>query len=90
MIQAALERGWWIVAVLVLVSSLLTMVYVWRVIEVAYFRSPADDAPAIAEAPATMLVPVWLLAAANVYFGINPGQTVGAAQRAAALLLGGA
>ena len=90
LVQGALEKGWWPVAGLVLASSLLAMIYIWRVVEVAYFHSPADDAPAIAEAPITMLVPVWLLAGANVYFGINPGLTVGAAQRAAALLLGGA
>ena len=89
LIQAALEKGWWLVAVLVLLSSLLAMVYVWRVVEVAYFRSPAADAPAIGEAPAAMLVPVWLLAAANVYFGINPGLTVATARGAAGLLLGG-
>ena len=89
LIQAALETGWWLVAVLVLLSSLLAMVYVWRVVEVAYFRSPAADAPAIGEAPAAMLVPVWLLAAANVYFGINPGLTVATARGAAGLLLGG-
>ncbi len=36
-----------------------------------------------------MLVPIWLLAAANIYFGIDTELTVGLAERAAnALLLG--
>ncbi|MHA1569871.1 MAG: monovalent cation/H+ antiporter subunit D family protein [Alphaproteobacteria bacterium] len=89
LIQAALERGWWMVAALVLLSSLLAVVYVWRIVEVAYFRAPADDMLQIREAPLTMLVPVWLLAGGSVYFGINPAQTVAAAQSAAAVLLGG-
>ncbi len=88
LIQAALEKGWWLVAVLILLSSLLAMIYVWRIIEVAYFRAPGDDVLQIREAPVMMLIPVWILAAGNVYFGINAQQTIGAAQSAAAVLLG--
>ena len=37
LVQAALEQGLWPVAVVVLVGSLLAVVYVWKVVEVAYF-----------------------------------------------------
>ena len=41
LVLAALEQGaWWLEFVIVL-SSLLAVVYVWRVVEVAYFRAPA-------------------------------------------------
>jgi len=89
LIQAALERGWWLVAALILLSSLLAVIYVWRVVEVAYFQAPSDDMLQLREAPAVMVVPVWVLAGANVYFGVNPQQTIRAAQSAAAALLGG-
>ena len=46
LIKAALELGWWPVAALVLLSSLLAVVYVWRVVEVAYFDG---DEPQAAE-----------------------------------------
>jgi multicomponent Na+:H+ antiporter subunit D len=35
-----------------------------------------------------MLVPVWILIAANIYFGIDTDLTVDIANRAAAVLLG--
>ncbi len=90
LVLAALERGgwWWLVAVLVLMGSLLSVVYVWRVVAAAYFRAPPKGATAMAEAPASMLIPTWALIAANVYFGIDTDLTVGVAGRAAAALLG--
>ena len=88
LINAAWERGWWPVAMLVLASSLLALVYVWRVIEVAYFEKPAEDAPAIREAPLSMLLPTWVLIGASIYFGLWTSLPVGAARRAAETLLG--
>src|SRR3546814_2422471 len=54
---AALEQGqWWLVG-LIVASSLVTMVYVGRVVEVAYFREPGEKAARLREAPASMRVP---------------------------------
>jgi multicomponent Na+:H+ antiporter subunit D len=90
LVQAALESGWWPVAVFILVGSLLAVVYVWRVVEVAYFRAPRDGAAAVvAEAPASMLAPLWLLAGASLYFGVDATRTVAVAERAAEALLTG-
>jgi multicomponent Na+:H+ antiporter subunit D len=88
LVAAALEAGLWPVAVLILLSSLLAVVYVWRVVEVAYFRPGPDDAPAIAEAPPTLLVPIWLLAGATLIFGVFTSLSVGTASAAARMLLG--
>jgi multicomponent Na+:H+ antiporter subunit D len=88
LIMAALERGWWWLAALILLSSLLAIVYVWRVIEVAYFRPAPAGAPT-GEAPLLMLLPTWALVLANVYFGIDTRVSVGVAERAAAALMGG-
>jgi multicomponent Na+:H+ antiporter subunit D len=88
LIVAALELGWWWLALLIVVSSLITMVYVGRVVDAAYFRTPAKAVAGAVEAPASMLVPTWILAAATVWFGIDTTLTAGLAGRAAALLLG--
>jgi multicomponent Na+:H+ antiporter subunit D len=90
LVLAALEKGWWPVAALIVLSSLLAVVYVWRVIEVAYFHpAPKDaDGAALTEAPLSMLLPLWLLAGANIYFGIETSASVGIAHKAAAFLLG--
>ena len=90
LVLGALERGWWPIGLLILMSSLIAVIYVWRVAEVAYFREPPEGAETIEEAPATMLVPTWILIGASVYFGIDTDLTVGVAQRAAAVLIGGA
>ena len=88
LIQAALERGWWPLAVIILLTSLLAIVYVWRIVEVSYFRPIPEGAADIAEAPLSMLVPVWVLAGACIYFGANADQTLTIARSAAAFLLG--
>ena len=36
LVQAALERGMWPVAVAVLIGSLMAVVYIWKVVEVAF------------------------------------------------------
>ncbi len=89
LIQAALEKGWWPIAVLVLFSSLLAVIYIWRVVEVAYFRPAPEGGPAPAEAPISMLAPMWLLTGAAVYFGIDATRTLEVAGGAAAFLLKG-
>jgi multicomponent Na+:H+ antiporter subunit D len=88
LVLAALESGWWPIAALVLFGSLLAVIYVWRVIEVAYMQSRPDGAAAVAEAPWHLLLPVWVLVAANVWLGIDTDLTVGTASGIALELLG--
>ena len=90
LVVAAIEAGLWPIAVFVLVTSLLALVYVWRVVEVAYFRAPPAGAEPAGEAPLSLLVPTLALAAVCVYFGIDTDLTVGVAREAAFGLLGGA
>ena len=90
LILAALDRGWWPLAAFIVLTSLIALAYVWRVIEVAYFRTAQEgsaQAKAL-EAPLMMLVPLWALVAASVYFGLDTSLTVGVAGRAAETLLG--
>jgi multicomponent Na+:H+ antiporter subunit D len=91
LVQAALEQGNWVLAAVVLAGSLLALVYVWRVVEAAYFK-PAPEGEGevtVEEAPLAMLIPTWVLIGASIYFGIDTSLTVGVARQAAALLIGG-
>ncbi len=91
LIQAALEAGWWPLAVLIVLSSLLAVIYVWRIVEIAYFQ-PGGQLPKIYDrAPLKLLIPMWVLTGATIYFGIDATTTMDIAYTAAkALVPGGA
>ena len=78
--------GIFLVAI-ILVSSLMAVVYIWRVVEKAYFGEGADLDNA-REAPLMMLVPVWIAIGLNIYFGLLPSVPVELASSAADSLLG--
>lgn len=88
LVRAALELGMWPVAFVVLLGSLLALVYVWKVVEAAYFRPPPEG-QGMQEAPLSLLIPTWALVVANLYFGIDARLTAGVALEAARILLGG-
>jgi multicomponent Na+:H+ antiporter subunit D len=87
LVQATLEQGLWPLAILILVGSLLALIYVGRLIEIAYFKPSPNPHQKHLEAPVSMLLPIWILVAANVYFGFDTDFTVGVAQRATAIFL---
>jgi len=89
LILAALERGWWPLAVIVLATSAMALAYVWRVVEAAYFREFSGKRET-REAPAALLIPTWALVVLNVYFGIDATRTVEVAEKAAEVLMGAA
>ena len=86
LILGALDKDWWWLAALILLSSLLAIIYVWRIIEVAYLRAPPEGAQR-SEAPLPLLIPTWVLALANIYFGIDTRVSVGIAETAATFLM---
>ncbi|MBB43952.1 MAG: cation:proton antiporter [Rhodospirillaceae bacterium] len=89
LVTAALERGWWPLGFLILLSSLLAVIYVWRLVEAAYMKPVPENAKVVEEAPGSLLFPTWFLIGASIYFGIETNLTVGVAMDAAKQLLGG-
>ncbi len=90
LVVGALDAGQPWIAVLILLSSLLALAYVWRIVEAAYFRTvPAgESAPVVREdAPLSMLAPTWILIGATVVFGVWTSLTAGIAGEAASQLL---
>lgn len=90
LILAALERDWWWMATIILAGSVLAVVYIWKVVEVLYFQREQTSAKSITfkEAPLSMLIPVWAIILANIYFGVNASLTTSIANQAALYLLG--
>jgi multicomponent Na+:H+ antiporter subunit D len=87
LVLAALDKGYWPIVVVVLAGSLMAVVYIWRIVETAYFK-PYQGPASISEAPLTMLIPTWLLILINFYVGIDSSLTAGIAHKAAVQLLG--
>ena len=73
---------------MIVASSLLAIIYIGRVIEVMTLRPAPKGAAEIKEAPLSMIIPMALLVAANIYFGLNTELTVDLAERAAHALMG--
>jgi multicomponent Na+:H+ antiporter subunit D len=72
----------------ILVSSLMAVVYVWRIVEAAIFQeSPDGLTPGARVSPALVAV-LWLAAAANIFFGFVPELPLMLSGDAAADLLG--
>ena len=88
LVTGAIQAHRYEMAAIVLFGSLLALMYVWRVVEQIYFGKRDEDAPKLKEAPLTMLVPMVLLVAASIYFGIDARASSWVAQTAAELLLG--
>ena len=86
---ASFESGQGWLAFAIMASSLLAVVYVGRVVEVAYFREPSARVMATEEPPAMMLVPMVLLVIACFYFGIDAKYTAETAEKAADVFLSG-
>jgi multicomponent Na+:H+ antiporter subunit D len=88
LVLGAIERGWWPVAVLIMLSSLLAVAYVWRMVEAMYFNPPPETVPEGMDTRLSMLIPTWVLIGASLYFGVQTDLTVGVARDAAMALLG--
>ena len=89
LILATLEKGYWPLTVLIIISSLMAVIYTWRVIETAYFKERPIGAAPVTEAPLSLLIPTWIIILANLYFGIHPTLSTDLASRAAIILFGG-
>jgi multicomponent Na+:H+ antiporter subunit D len=89
LISAAMEfgaAGLPLVAI-ILVSSLMAVVYIWRIVEAACFAAAADEpAPGASVSPALVAV-LWIAAAANIVFGLAPGVPLTLSGDAATQLL---
>ena len=93
LISAAMDTGSLGIALIavVVVGSLMAVVYIWRIVEAAYFNSPANvqvSDQVVGEAPIGILLITWVAALANIYFGFNPEIPVSLSTAAALALFG--
>jgi multicomponent Na+:H+ antiporter subunit D len=93
LISAALELGALGIAIVfvIVISSLMALVYVWRVVESAAFAQAPEPAGAglagKVNTPPALVAALWFAALANVAFGLFPTLPVDLAETASAVLL---
>jgi len=88
LIEAALSANQvWIVAV-VAVSSLLGLIYVGRMLEALFFKPQPPGTARAVEAPFGVLIPLWILALASLWFGIDASLPESLANAGALALFG--
>ena len=87
LIMGALENEWWPLVILIVASSLLAVVYIWKIVEVTYLEKRPETLKT-SEAPIEMLVPLWILVILNFYFGIETDLTISVARNVAEVFMG--
>ncbi len=87
LVTALLDASLWPLALVILIASVLTVIYVGRVIEVAYFR-PVIDKEEQPKVPVTMTVALWVFALSNIYFGLDSDISMGISTQAVNQLIG--
>ncbi|MCX5512172.1 cation:proton antiporter [Kaistia algarum] len=88
LVLGAFDAGMPWLAILIVASSVLAVLYVGRILEVVWFREPCQRSLEASEAPAGVLVPTLALAALTIYFGLSASFPVSLASNAATALLG--
>lgn len=89
LLSASLDQGWWWAAAVIVFSSVLAVIYVGRILEHVFFRPPVNPRKVRKEAPVLLLLPLWLMAAATIWIGIDPGYVYGLVQDGAAAVIAG-
>ena len=85
----SVEYGWWTLAFAIVASSVIAVLYIGRVIEVAYFRPVSEACEKASDPPLSMLISIAVLAALTIYFGVETTWSAGLAEKAAQFLIDG-
>lgn len=85
---ALFDSGWWWAVLLLVFSSFLAVFYIGRILQAVFFMPPVDPRKLPKESPIILLIPLWVLALANLYFGVAADFPIGLARDAAVAALG--
>ena len=90
LVMGGLQAGRWYLVPVILMSSLLTAVYFWRVIENIYFKEREESQKVLVggEAPMQMVLPTLLASALCIVFGIFAFIPLSITELAGEILLG--
>lgn len=91
LINATIDSGYWYILPVIVVSSILAIVYVWKIVEQLYFKTQEpmqSQVIADKEIPTMFYLSLIVFTLACIYFGIQTDINVGIAQQIATDLTG--
>ena len=88
LVRAIFTEDAFVIGGLVLASSALSIIYLWKIVEVMWMKPAPVKSPKLIENPAIYL-PLWVIAFANIWFGVDASWLIESSRLAAMALLGG-
>ncbi|MBC7195699.1 MAG: monovalent cation/H+ antiporter subunit D family protein [Deferribacterales bacterium] len=87
LVLGAIDAHKWLGVIVILLSSLLTTIYFWRIVDKIFFKPPkGENSEKIAE-PLSMVLPIYFFVGVTIYFGLFPKDLSLFCNKAALLLL---
>lgn len=80
LLMSTIDGGWWMLAGIIVICSMLALIYIWRVVEALYFGHHNEAYDEVVEAPASMVIPLWIMAAAVIWMGVDSRFDAGLAE----------
>lgn len=87
LLMATLNGGWWLLTGMIALSSILALLYIWRVVEALYFGHSHDVPGDVREAPLSMLIPLCILVGVVLFIGIDSTHFVGLTEQITDMLM---
>ena len=88
LLTALMQAQLWPLVIVMLLSSLLAVGYVWRMVEIIYFKPATNETKDAREAPIVMVMMTWVLAGLTIVFGLQGSVLLSYCLTAATRLLG--
>ena len=83
LLQATLDGGWELAAVVIVASSFLAVIYMGRILQAIFFQAPVNPRKVRQEAPLLLLIPLWVLTLATLYIGVQADWLIALTEAAA-------
>lgn len=90
LLLATIREGHWVIAAAILVSSLVAVIYLWRLVEIFYLRPTSEKLENLGPFSSWRLIIAAAMMALTLYFGVFSADLVQFAEAAAEQLVGGA
>jgi multicomponent Na+:H+ antiporter subunit D len=85
--KAIFETGNGFYVALIALSSVLSVLYLWKIFEVMWLKEPVQPLK-IDKEPASAYLPVWLMVGVIMIFGVYSGDVISSGIGAANALIG--